>query len=337
MKDNHLLFIDYLKVIGLFLIILAHVCDNDVIMQLRSFDVPLMVFISGYLAYDSYSRSLQHGKSIFDYYKKRILRLYVPTAIFLTIYFIVVKIGTFNTEYPHSLKQIIESYLLLDGIGYVWIIRVYLLCAFIVPVIFYFNNKIKDKKIKLLLVIFIYIMYELFVKFGFNETNLFFKHIISYIIPYGSIYILGMVNRNYNDRQNKVMIVLSLILFVLSFIVIYLQYGEIKMTSFMKYPPRIYYLSYALFVTYLLIYILKKIKLNNNRIIRFVSSSSLWIYLWHILFINFIAKFMANINWICKYVIVLLCAILITYLQNCIVNILEKKNFNKSLLKLFRG
>ena len=45
--------IDFIKFLGLFAIILAHVGPNEKIFQLRNFDVPLMVFISGFLSYDS--------------------------------------------------------------------------------------------------------------------------------------------------------------------------------------------------------------------------------------------------------------------------------------------
>jgi fucose 4-O-acetylase-like acetyltransferase len=42
---------DILKVIGLFCIILAHVSPPSLIFQLRNFDVPLMVMISGSVFY----------------------------------------------------------------------------------------------------------------------------------------------------------------------------------------------------------------------------------------------------------------------------------------------
>ena len=71
--------------------------------------------------------------------------------------------------------------------------------------------------------------------------------------------------------------------------------------------------------------------------INFCSKSSLWIYLWHILFLKFTEKLLTNINWIIKFLIVLFGAVLITYIQNKLVDILEKTNFNKNILKIFRG
>lgn len=39
--------VDYLRVVGLLLIILAHVHAPKIVHQIRTFDVPLMVFTSG--------------------------------------------------------------------------------------------------------------------------------------------------------------------------------------------------------------------------------------------------------------------------------------------------
>ena len=74
--------IDILKTIGLFGIILAHVCTNQIIMQLRGFDVTMLVLLSGYLSV----QSLKKIKYI-EYVKKRFNRLILPTWIFLTLIF----------------------------------------------------------------------------------------------------------------------------------------------------------------------------------------------------------------------------------------------------------
>ena len=41
--------IDYLKVVGLICLVIAHIDAPEVIKEIRGFDVPLMVFISGIL------------------------------------------------------------------------------------------------------------------------------------------------------------------------------------------------------------------------------------------------------------------------------------------------
>ena len=198
MLKDRVIFIDYLKVIGLFCIILAHVCSNQYILQVRNFDVPLMVIISGFLAIDSYKRSIENNSSLFSYYWKRISRLLIPTWIFLSLYFALVFLFVLIVKgnYPYSSSTILRSFLLLDGIGYVWIIRVYLICSILTPVFFYFNDKIKSNSMKFIILLIMYVLYELFVFSGINESNAIFEFIIAYAIPYGIIYVLGMLSRN---------------------------------------------------------------------------------------------------------------------------------------------
>ena len=72
--------IDILRFIGLSLLILAHVDSPFIIHQIRMFDVPMMVFISG-LSYG--------GKDIDDigkFYLNRIKRLLIPVWTFIPIY-----------------------------------------------------------------------------------------------------------------------------------------------------------------------------------------------------------------------------------------------------------
>ena len=338
MKKEKFIYINYLKLIGLFLIILAHVCKNSYILQLRNFDVPLMVIISGFLAYGSYNRSIEKDKSLLKYYWKRISRLLIPTWIFLTIYFLLIKIAFINKEYPYDFNKILRSFLLIDGIGYVWVIRVYLMCSFITPLIFYLNDKIKSNKIKFLILVAIYVLYELFVYFEINELNFIFNYIIAYIIPYGCIYILGMISKNTSPKTDGKISSIFIILFMISFIIINFKNGLFQSTQTMKYPPTMYYISYALFVSFLLLCIAKSVKLKDFKIIDFCSKSSLWIYLWHIMFLSITSAFIGDLHWIIKYILVLIGSIVVTYIQNEIIDIIEEKTkINKNILKVFRG
>jgi fucose 4-O-acetylase-like acetyltransferase len=46
-KKQRVKSVDFLRFLGLSLIILAHVTPQGLVFQIRNFDVPLMVFISG--------------------------------------------------------------------------------------------------------------------------------------------------------------------------------------------------------------------------------------------------------------------------------------------------
>ena len=75
--------IDLLRFIALTGIIIAHIDPPSFWMQLRGFDVPLMVFLSGV----SYRISGGNKQNYWSYAVKRFKRLILPVWVFLTIYF----------------------------------------------------------------------------------------------------------------------------------------------------------------------------------------------------------------------------------------------------------
>ncbi|WP_405267994.1 acyltransferase [Methanobrevibacter sp.] len=336
METNRIAFIDYLKVIGLFCIIFAHLCPDQTLLQIRNFDVPLMILISGYLAVGSFKRSLEKDKSFLNFYWKRIKRLLLPTWIFLIIFFAVMSLFPIDGIYPYSTDYIISSFLLLDGMKYVWIIRIFLICAFITPVIYYFD-KIESDYLQFLILLVIYVLYEIAIFLQINEMNIIFEFILAYVIPYGIIYLLGMIatKTSYKTDRNISLIFLATLLIVGH--ILYTTTGTVQFTQIMKYPPRIYYISYALFVSFLLFSIFKRIDIKGNRFVTFCSKSSLWIYLWHALFITVIPLIFVGLDWIVTFFMVVTCALCVTYIQNKILDFLEKKNLNHGMLKLFRG
>lgn len=336
MQSNRIIFIDYLKAIGILSIILAHTCTNPAIFQIRNFDVPLMVLISGFLAVGSFKRSLEKNRSSLSYIAKRIYRLLIPTWIFLIIFFTIMIFFPINGSYPYDINHIINSFLLLDGIGFLWIIRVFLICAFITPVIYYFNE-IENNYIKFLILLTLYILYEIAIFYKINELNMVFELILAYMIPYGIIYLFGMISTKTSYKTDGLISAIFLITFAILAYILFLNTGIFQPTQLMKYPPTIYYISYALFASFLLLSIFKKIDIKQNIVIEFISKSSLWIYLWHILFLTIIPLTFGELYWIIYYLTVVIFAIFVTFIQNKIIDFLEKKNFNKSILKIFRG
>ncbi|MEG2847765.1 MAG: hypothetical protein RR904_03200 [Bacilli bacterium] len=151
--------IDCIRVIGLFCIILAHIPRVPLpIMAFRRFDVPLMVTLSGYLFSKTTLSKKDKNIDILKYFYSRVSRLVYPTWIFLTIFFL----GTFVFSNYFSLKfipfsTIARSYLLIDGIGYVWIIRIYLIVGVLGPFL--------NKKMQLNKILYSYFAYEIFLIF----------------------------------------------------------------------------------------------------------------------------------------------------------------------------
>ena len=336
MENNRVIFIDYLKVIGLLCIILAHICPDPTILQIRNFDVPLMVLISGYLAVGSFKRSLKKNRSFIKYIARRIQRLLIPTWIFLIIFFAIMTYFPVNGAYPYDTNFIINSFLLLNGIDYVWIIRIFLICAVITPVIYYFD-KIENDYLQFLILLIAYILYEVAIFYKINEMNIIFEFILAYVIPYGIIYLLGMITTKTSAKADGIISIIFIITFAVSAYILYLNTGILQPTQIMKYPPTIYYISYALFVCFLLFSIFKKVNLKRIELIEFISESSLWIYLWHILFLTIIPIINGELDWVLTYFVVVICSICFTFIQNKIMDLLEMSGLNKNILKMFRG
>ena len=137
--------IDLLRVLGTFLVILAHVKIPKFISEIRTFDVVLLVFISG--------MSLRYGshKQYFAYIKKRIKKLLFPAWITVSIILLCLFIGD-KIVGPFSIlnwRYVTHSYLLIDAdsIGAVWIVKVYLLIALLTPIIDYIEKKVDNSAI----------------------------------------------------------------------------------------------------------------------------------------------------------------------------------------------
>jgi len=315
--------IDFIKFLGLFAIILAHVGPNEKIFQLRNFDVPLMVFISGFLSYDSYKKS----KLYLSYLYKRIKRIVIPTWIFLIIYFMLILLlnKMFGVVNPYNKKQMLESFLFLDGIGYVWIVRVYLLIEIILPLLIFIIDKLKSIYIYLIIVS-LFLLNELLCIYGIYGMNKFNSLFLCNIVGYGIISLLGLVSRKMNKENYFNMFLLFSIIFLFYVSYNYKINHTFIYTQLMKYPPRLYYLSYSMIITYLLM--LLNIKINNNilkKIIVYSSKNSFWIYLWHILFIFVINIFNPNMSWYYRYIIISILSLLTIDLQNLLKNKLNKK------------
>lgn len=129
--------IDILRFIGISMIILVHCGAPGWLTQLRCFDVPLMFFVSGLAC---------SGKEISNYpgyIFKRAKRLLVPTWGFLLVFFalLVGALLLLHKELPAN-NYFIESFAMTGGIGYVWIMRIFLLVAMVTPLLIRINSKV---------------------------------------------------------------------------------------------------------------------------------------------------------------------------------------------------
>lgn len=326
-------YIDILRFVGMSMVILAHVNTPDIIHQFRCFDVPLMVFISGL----SYS-----GKSIpanfTHYYFHRVLRLTIPVYIFLTIYFVILAaIGKLPT-----ITTIIGSFCLLEShsIGYVWIIKVFILIMIATPLLQAVTQRI-NRCYFWLLILFL-LIFEEFICINIIQNikqpilKLIFTETIPYIIGYSVPFILGLRLRNISAKEENITLVIIL---TLALVIFTLHCGlerSLSLQTF-KYPPYPYFLLYGMLISSLL-WKLRNIKFIktffNNNLILFIGRNTIWIYLWHIGFV-YIANHYIH-NWILRWLFVYFIALCCYYIQYKVVTKLKFK-FNYRFLNYLLG
>ena len=326
---NRKKYVDAAKVVGLLCIVLAHVSPPATIAQIRNFDVPLMVMLSGILAHDAYERSMHQNLGYISYMRKRFLRLVLPVWLFLIPFII----GRVIFVRDLQVDEIVGSFLLeRDSIGYVWIIMVYLVCALLVPLL----RKVNIFSVKhLAIVVGAYILFEVACALNLSTTVSALDDILYYIVPYGCITLLGLNYERLSRKTRLSIAACALAIFAVMACGFYIQRGTFVYTQEWKYPARLYYLSYAIAVGLLVMEGLQLApeKVLRHRIIVFISSSSLWIYLWHILMLWIVRIYI----WPIRFVLVFAASCVVAFLQEKVVCFLEKKSFPKGLLRVLRG
>jgi fucose 4-O-acetylase-like acetyltransferase len=322
--------IDILRFVGLAMIILAHVGPPSAIYQLRNFDVPLMVLVSGLSFRVSYKK-----EAYTSYVWKRIKRLVFPVWIFLTAYFLFVSLFEYPIQSPDN-KTIITSYLLLSGIGYVWIIRVFLLVAIASPALLKFCRDIKSHAAYFSILAASYVGYELLLSISKSLTSSaagkIFESTVFYIIPYGVIFAIGLRLPELSRSAVWRLVVGGLALFGTLAVGLFATTGKITSTQDFKYPPQIYYLSYAIGISGILwlssdaiVTMLKSTRLYPA--VQFIAQNSIWIYLWHIPLIQ-----VFNLPFYFKYPVVFAVAYILTFIQVWLVRqVLIPKVHNPSI------
>ena len=324
-------YIDFLKVIGLSGIILAHVDSPDVIMMARSFDVPFMVFLSAILAADGLPPSKLTLRDSCKYILKRVKRLVIPTWIFLTFFFLVKAIcGEVN-----KLSYYIYSFLLTRyGIGYVWIVLIYVYCALLTPAIHHLGH---GKKVWIGIAC-VYFFYELCYARSWGCYNKFIMSTFYYLVPYGIITAIGFHYQKMSKAVKLLLCILSDLIFALLGYYYYRQAGSFQLVHIAKYPPRLYYLSYALFASVGLLLMCEKRKVSFffSPLILFFSKHSFWVYLWHIFYLWIFDTILSSISWWLSFLIVVLFSGMTVYLQQKILDGIEQK-FHKKIPKYLRG
>ncbi|NEN23441.1 acyltransferase [Cryomorpha ignava] len=334
--------LDLLRLLGVLVIMVAHADPPEWIFNLRNFGTPLLILGSALTYAFIYKSKNIEDKNYF--FKKRLKRLIIPAWIFLTFFFLLFYVASqsLNKEFPFSTIGIINSYNFYAGIGFVWILKVYIILALLTPFALSISKSTAiNNKRYFWLISLIYLGYELFITLFFHYIPEAFREPVSntflVVIPYSVLYFYGLRLHTLSDRNLIIIIFSSLVLTVSLILHKYLDAGTFVPTQVYKYPPTLYYLAYAFFCINLIYYIISRhLNVESNRannIIIWLSSNSLWIYLWHILgyylwltFINDLNIKISTFNlFLIKASFLLSFGCAITHLQLYLVAILQPR------------
>ena len=340
---------DILKAIGLLLIILAHTGSPQNIDLIRQFDVPLMVIASGTLFYYS---SRNKNVNLWEYLRNRIPRLLAPVWLFLSFFFVSVYIVDLLTKKPYhfSSREILFGFLLLDGIGYVWIIRVFLLIAIVAPFLLKLYRLLGNETRFAAVIVAIYIFHQsvaIPVIYSWEipyDWTMWRSKFYMFLIPYGCLFGLGMTLIKMNRKLFLIFLSGSAIGFLFYSSLDYYKVGS-NLLNFWhnhrneyKYPPSPIFILYGIFMS-MILYLLVSWVWDNYRewmeknrsmteTIVFISSSSLWIYLWHIFFLTYWGriqyKYPIMQNSLVVFISISFLAMVTTYFQKVLVSKIVK-------------
>lgn len=314
--------IDILRFIAIMGILIAHSNPNQFLIQIRGFDVALMVFLSAVCAKGFDKENFNY----FDFFIKRGIRLILPVWIFFVFYYV----GVYVFYYLPPLREVLSSFTLTSD-RYVWIIRILVVLAILAPFIWKYANKLSSTSIIITLSIG-FLLSEC--SFEISSSKSF--EMVLMTVPYGTVYFLGMNINKFDRKQQLTLAAFFFISFIALFSYYWIESGKFMLTSYYKSPPRFYYMSYALAATLCMWVYRKQLesfiqKIYLLQFAKFVGSHTYWLYLWHIPIVDMVGD---KFNPFMRFSLIFGGALICVLIQNVIVKRFVR---NKSLIPIFNG
>ena len=239
---NNLLWIDILKGIGILFVVAGHIYIGDISKYIYLFHMPLFFFIGGYL--------FTIKQNQIKYLKNKIRHLIYPYISFLILLYFIplilkVLIGdiTLSLFLKDILKGLVGGRFLLGITGIFWFITVFF---FTQQILNYLLVKLPIKTIETIIFTFIILSYiTSYFSWFWLPLNL---NVTLASIP---LFYIGYIIKTRDIHFNKILI---LLIFIASYVSLYLGYGN---TYDMKYSEYGIPLITLLSCIYILIYISK--------------------------------------------------------------------------------
>ncbi|MBE6251075.1 MAG: acyltransferase [Bacteroidales bacterium] len=337
--------IDLMRFIGLTLIILAHLYmpKEWVLFQFRTFDVPLMIFTSG-LAFSG-----KNTGAYIPFIFKRTLRLIIPVYIFVSLYMLFCPflhehgwLKDFNMEIVKGTYAL----RLNPSIGYVWIIRIFLMVMLVTPLLIKIEKKVTNRFAFygiLACMLAIQVGLRIWSK-GFRSesqlTNILVKDWVAYIFGYSSIFLMGLRFRKCEWKEKlAVIVVLAAAMGAMALLMESPNGNRFFFMNDFKYPPHAYFLVWGALISCILWATAKwwTFVLNNSLFV-FIGQNTIWIYLWHIPFVNiFLYGPLDGYPYPVRYICIYAASVAIYAIQYNIVKAIERKWPKNPVTRYFVG
>ena len=156
--------------------------------------------------------------------------------------------------FPYSKRVVIESFLMINGIGYLWIMLVYCWITVGLPFLFLVFNRLKLSAYgKIVILACSFIVYELIRHLILNcEGNLAYycKNTVLYLIGYSLLSFLPYALKKYANCSYLTQGMGFILAHVVCLIIAIMRGDDtISLMAITKYPPSIFYYSYGLGVS----------------------------------------------------------------------------------------
>lgn len=315
--------LDFLRGIAILCVILAHVHPPDIVFQIRNFDVPLLLLVAG----SAFSLTAAKHPDYWNYLLSRVIRLVAPVWVFLAMFMLATLLVFLSAgkPYPFTPWEILSSFALMSGIGYVWVVRVFLLVAVIAPFLTHHLPRAGGLLTQSLFLISIFAVYETLVwSVSWPEvglTEFLFEDLLYFLVPYGVVFFIGtrIDKMRWMHRRGYLMGAGICFAVAVSFAVYFAATtGSFVPTQQFKYPPTLYYLSYALSVSFLLYYLALNTRVSVSRVGRLIGwlgRNTMWLYLWHIAIIYAFKWTKASPDFILGFLIMLTVSTVLVLVQ----------------------
>ena len=227
---------------------------------------------------------------IVPFLRQRLTRIVVPVWLFLALYLPVTwaVCALLGEPFPWSREVLLETAVLGDGFGYVWIFRIYALLALATMPILALSRRVRSLPLWGLGVAGVLLGMEVvsprvLAKDLSPEALEWMRLVVLAAPAYTAVFALGLRLHEASNRQLLAGASIALAAVLANMLPEVLGEGPFTGPRAHKYPPRLYYVAYGLFGTLSLALVRQPLarRVPREATVWF-SRNTLWVYLWHI-------------------------------------------------------